>query len=387
MTTCNGIFLKTEQKERLFEQAKQHIHSFQQRADTYDETGNFPFENFEDLRKQQWLSFTVPKEYGGEGATLSEFVLVQETIAQGDAATALCLGWHNGTLMQLRDTRKWRQETFADFCHQVSYKQILVNSAATEPNSGSPARGGKPQTTATYNNGKWYINGTKSFVSLAPALDYAIVTATIEETGEVGEFLLSLDQEGVYREETWNPMSMRATRSDHLILEGVTATDEAFVAKKGQQPNVPQGWLLHIPACYLGIAIAARNDAVQFAETYQPASLNTPIKDVEDVRRRIAEMDVELMKARHMMYHIAERWDEDEQIREQLAPELATVKTVATNAAVDVVDRAMRIVGAQGLLKSQPFQRYYRDVRAGLHNPPGDDLTYRQLAKRAFGEV
>ncbi|MEH7747496.1 acyl-CoA dehydrogenase, partial [Neobacillus drentensis] len=44
-------------------------------------------------------------------------------------------------------------------------------------------------------------------------------------------------------------------------------------------------------------------------------------------------------------------------------------------------DLAMRIVGAKSLSLNNPLQRYYRDVRAGLHNPPMDDMTLQLLAK------
>ncbi|MCG3056619.1 hypothetical protein KZ287_31110 [Escherichia coli] len=44
----------------------------------------------------------------------------------------------------------------------------------------------------------------------------------------------------------------------------------------------------------------------------------------------------------------------------------------------------MRIVGARSLQRQNPLQRYYRDVRAGLHNPPMDDMTLINLAKQAF---
>ncbi len=44
----------------------------------------------------------------------------------------------------------------------------------------------------------------------------------------------------------------------------------------------------------------------------------------------------------------------------------------------------MRIVGAKSLQRSNPLQRYYRDVRAGLHNPPMDDMTIKKLALSAI---
>ena len=57
-----------------------------------------------------------------------------------------------------------------------------------------------------------------------------------------------------------------------------------------------------------------------------------------------------------------------------------------TNIAIDVVDKAMRVVGAKSLLLTNPLQRYYRNVRAGLHNPPMDDMTILKLATAAIDQ-
>jgi alkylation response protein AidB-like acyl-CoA dehydrogenase len=63
---------------------------------------------------------------------------------------------------------------------------------------------------------------------------------------------------------------------------------------------------------------------------------------------------------------------------------VGAAKYVVTNHAIEVVDRAMRLVGAASLSLSSPLQRYYRDVRAGLHNPPMDDATITLLGKQAL---
>lgn len=67
-----------------------------------------------------------------------------------------------------------------------------------------------------------------------------------------------------------------------------------------------------------------------------------------------------------------------------MGPELAAVKHSVTNSSLKVVDLAMRVVGAGSLSIKNPLQRYYRDVRAGLHNPPMDDMTIKLLAKNAI---
>ena len=60
---------------------------------------------------------------------------------------------------------------------------------------------------------------------------------------------------------------------------------------------------------------------------------------------------------------------------------------MVTNNAIRVVDRAMRIAGIAGLSRDLPLERYYRDVRAGLSNPPMDDSVLSALADTALRDA
>ncbi|MFC0238125.1 acyl-CoA dehydrogenase family protein [Fictibacillus phosphorivorans] len=377
-------YIQTKKQQEWFDKIDALAGGFAKRADTYDQKSEFPFENIKELKEAGYLSLTIPTEFGGEGLSLYEFVLLQEKIATGDAATALCLGWHLGCFLELAEERTWDDAIFKMLCEKVVHDRVLVNRAATEPATGSPTRGGLPQTTAFQSDDKWIINGRKTFTSMAPALDYAIVSAQVGDTGKKGNFMISMKSEGVSIEETWDTVAMRGTRSDDLIMKDVKVENNALVEQERGKSELPKAWLLHIPACYIGVAVAARNEAVHFAKTYKPNSLRGPIGEVPEVQRKVGEMELELFHARELLYSVALRWVNEPHRRMQMGPELMAVKHVVTNAAAKVVDLAMRIVGARSLAMSNPLQRHYRDVRAGLHNPPMDDMVISTLAKRAL---
>ncbi len=378
-------FIRTERQEQLFNQVAELADEFQSRSSTYDEEASFPVENIEALKKAGYTSLTVPSKYGGEDISLYELVLLQERLAQGDGSTALSIGWHLGIMMDIWEKQDWTTDKIAWIAKEVQ-NGALINRAVTEPKTGSPTRGGKPETLAKKVNDKWCITGRKTYTTMAPVLDYFIIIASIEGSDQLGEFVIDRDLSGVYIEETWDMISMRGTGSHDLVLDQVLVTEDNLVnvITPGGK-TLPSGWLLHIPACYLGIAMAARNYALNFANEYSPNSIKGTIKELPNVQRLVGEIEVELMKARHLMYAVARKWDEMDQSGQAfLASELAAVKYVATNTAIAVVDKAMRIVGAASLQRKNPLQRYYRDVRAGLHNPPMDDMTISNLAKNAF---
>ncbi|WP_379971222.1 acyl-CoA dehydrogenase family protein [Ectobacillus sp. sgz5001026] len=375
------LFVTTETQHRIIQQIEQLLPKFAEREYTLDELGSFPFQNIEDLKHIGYTMQTVPTEFGGGGISLYDFLLFQEKIAEGDGATALSIGWHMAIVLELAETRAWDKKIFSWMCENIN-KGALLNRAASERATGSPARGGKPTTTAYKQDDAWIINGRKTFTSMSPVLDYFIVTATIADTDEVGGFLIPRGTSGFSIEETWDSVAMRGTASHDIVLDEVKVPLAYLVEIKGK--SKVNGSLLHIPACYLGIAKAAFDYAVTFAKTHQNNSIPEPIATLPNVTRLIGEMEVELMQARHFMYSVAQQYDRG--YRQEIKGELAAVKYVATNAAIVVVDKAMRIVGARSLSAKNPLHRYYLNVRAGLHNPPMDDITISLLAKLATEE-
>ena len=378
--------MSSEQKERLTAIGKL-ADSFASEAHRVDAEHDFAFEHIEALRKLNYFSYTVPREFGGEGVTLYEFVMLQERLAQGDAAIALGVGWHLSVMFELNLNKPWSEAALAALNEQVVKQQILVNRAATEKASGSPTRGGKPQTTALQcTDGSYVLNGRKTFTTLSPVLDYFLVTAGLDE--DTVEFMIPRTADGLRIEQTWNMLGMRGTASHDLVMEEVLLPASALMQvfpKKKAQLAAPH--LLHIPACYLGIALAARKEAIKFAYSYQPNSLSTSIIHVPHIVQQLGQIELELQTARHFMYSVAARWDQQVLPPEQLSIELNAVKVTAIQTALSVVDKAMRIVGAHSLALDHPLQRMYRDVRFGLHNPPMEDAVLSMLGRLAIKDI
>ncbi|WP_054950804.1 acyl-CoA dehydrogenase family protein [Numidum massiliense] len=387
-------FTRTEEERARLSLVRDLSRQFAQTAAKHDRERSFPHEHITALRRAGYVAWTTPKAYGGKEISLYEMLLHQEQLARGDGSTGLAIGWHVGIMLNLRESGFFPQDIFAEVCRSVVAEGALINSCASEPATGSPSRGGKPQTTATRVAGGYRISGRKTFSTLSPELSWILVPATIEsdvlgdpQNGKVGDFLLRGDDIEVV--ETWRALGMRATGSHDIVMNDVFVPEKYLIdtraaSERSRRNADGGGWMLHIPACYLGVALNARDIAVDYAAHYQPNSLTHPIAEVPHVEAKIGEMELQLLTARTFMYDVARRWDEaSPQERLSLQPQLAAVKTHATNVALEVVDLAMRIVGARSLSDDFGMERLYRDVRAGLHNPPMDDVTYKLLAKAA----
>jgi len=190
---------------------------------------------------------------------------------------------------------------------------------------------------------------------------------------------------GVRVEDTWDNASMRASGSNDVDFNDVIVPD-AFRLPAPSGPPKPQAssWSLIGSAVYLGIAQAARDFAVQFAKERVPSGLGKPIAELETVQHRIAMLDILLLQSRSVLYSTAEVWQEYPHLRDAISWQFAAAKYTVTNHAIQITDGALRVVGSAGLQKKYPLERYFRDARAGLGNPPMDDVALTSIGKHAL---
>ncbi|UHA75973.1 acyl-CoA/acyl-ACP dehydrogenase [Paenibacillus sp. 481] len=359
-------------------------------AKALDEQHGLPLHHVEALREMGYPSWTVPTAYGGQGMPLPTWLAAQERLARANPAVALGMGWHGGIVYDLALKQLWPETAMAHVCQRIVRDGALINRAAMEVGGGSPSRGGKPRTTAQrLPEGGYRITGRKTFTTFAPMLEWFIVTASIEGTEEVAEFLVPHHAERVLVEWTWDMIGMRGTASHDIVLEGAMVSEEAKLYTYSQEDyRKPNPYLLHIPACYLGIGGAAQEEAIKFALSYAPPSLNGSVIHAPHVQQLLGEIELELTVARHLLYRVAEEWEANGlDMPSSKFADIAAVKTHVVQAALSTVDKAMRIVGAHGLRMDHPLQMMYRDVRFGLHNPPMENTAISMLAQRSIEYV
>ena len=107
------------------------------RAAGYDESGEFPYENFRGLAQLGILGLGIDEEYGGSGGTTRQMVVAVEEIARGCAATATILGAHLSLCTQYIDMFGAEGQK-REFIPPLVSGEKVGAFALTEP--GAPAR-------------------------------------------------------------------------------------------------------------------------------------------------------------------------------------------------------------------------------------------------------
>jgi alkylation response protein AidB-like acyl-CoA dehydrogenase len=328
----------------------------------------------------------VPADAGGLGATMAEAAEALLAVGAVDGSTAL------GFAMQVHVIGALRDGEAPDDVRERVFRAIvadgaLVNNAATEEGGGSPARGAVPGTQARQDaDGTWRLTGEKTWTTWLPNLRLAFVTARLDATGppQVGRFLVDLTGPGVERREGFEALGMRGTASGRLHLDGAPGT--LVAARRIGEPDghgaTSLSWFgIAVAASYLGVGEGARTDVARWALARRPGDGSTAVAEVPSVRLRLGRLDAVLRAARIVVLAAARRWDEDRD-----PTDIALAKVVATRAAVEATDEALRIAGGPGFLSGR-LERAFRDARAGLVNPPLEDVALMGFATQLLDGV
>lgn len=382
-------FPKTDRQARLIALAESVAAPIASRAAGVDAANDFPWENFRDLHRAGYLSLTIPERLGGHGANVLEYALAQERIAHACGSTGLASAMHLSLLGRIAELDHWPAGIYEGICRDVIEHGALINAVNSEPSLGSPSRGGLPSTTAERTPTGWRINGRKSWASLAPALGYIYSLATVidDEAPRRGNFLIPASSPGVRVEPTWDNLGMRATASHDIVFDQVEVGEDALLPAEGPGGSGESVVWHLVPgaAVYLGIAQAARDEAVGFARSRRPNGMAGPIAELQTVQHKVAEMDLLLLQARTLLYATAEQWVIAPETRPEIGWHLIAAKYTVTNTALRVTDLALRVAGSAGLASTSPLQRFFRDARTALGHPPMEDAVLTTIGKTALG--
>ncbi len=354
----------------------------------YDETGEFPFANFEALHEAGLLGLVTGIQHGGLGGGLTEALAVVSAIARGEPSTALVLSMHYNQHYAIRASGKWPKH-LVDRVTKASREGVaLINAAQVEPRVGSPSHGTPPETVARKVGNEWRITGHKTYATGIPLLRWVSVLAiTDEPEPRLGSFLVPTSADGIRVEKTWNATGMRATNSDDLILDDVAIPLEDVLdmapASEGIKRDERLGaWYFSlVPAIYDGAARGARDWLIDFTSKRAPASLGAPLSTVPRIQDGIGQIEVWLTVNQRLLRSIAEDFDAGR----PFGQDAAAVKHIVMENAIAATTLALELGGNPGISRDNPLERHHRDALSGKAHAPQNNLIRTMLAKAALG--
>ncbi|MDA8118428.1 MAG: acyl-CoA dehydrogenase family protein [Actinomycetota bacterium] len=291
----------------------------------------------------------------------TELCLLREAIASVDthAETALALQGLGGYPILQAGTDEIRKR----WMPAIAAGKAVAAFALSEPGAGSDAAA--IEARAVRDGEGWRLYGEKSWISNAPEADvYSIFVKTAPEAGSrgVSAFALPGDRPGVSGEH----IDLLAPHPiGRLVLDGVHVGPEDLLGEENKGFRVAMRTLNlfrpSVGAFAVGMARSALDAAVMHGESR--VAFGAALAEQQSVSHLLAEMATRLEAARLLVYAAASAYDQrDEQ--EKQARLSAMAKYFATETAQFVIDGALQIHGARGLVNGGLLEHLYREVRA-----------------------
>jgi alkylation response protein AidB-like acyl-CoA dehydrogenase len=134
-----------------------------------------------------------------------------------------------------------------------------------------------------------------------------------------------------------------------------------------------------VGAFAVGMAQAALEAAIAHAE--QRHAFGGPLRDLQAVSHKLAEMATAVHGARLLVYDAARAFDTG---AEPLTIRASMAKLAATEMAQHVIDDAVQIHGARALERGHLLERLYRDVRAPRIYEGASEVQRTIIARRLY---
>jgi acyl-CoA dehydrogenase len=312
------------------------------------------------LGRAGWLRYAVPRSYGGalDALDVRSLCVVRETLAyrSGLAEFAFAMQGLGAGPITLYGTEALKQR----YLPAVASGAGIAAFAISEADAGSDLAA--MTTTARRDGDAVVIDGAKTWISNAGIAAHYVVFCRWPEGGERGFVAVVVDAgtPGL----TVGPMIdvMAPHPLGTLTFSGCRVPAGQIVGEPGKGLRVALGTLdvfrTSVGAAALGLARRAFDEAV--AHVRARVAFGKPLAEFQLTQARIADMATAIDAAALLVYRAA--WT-----RDQGAPvtrEAAMAKLAATESAQQVIDQAVQLLGARGVVRGAPVERLYREIRA-----------------------
>ncbi len=336
-------------------------------AVTVDAQSRFPGEAFDALRAQRLLGILVPRDLGGEDASVSQVADVCFRLAQNCAATGMIYAMHQVKVACLVRHRH-ASSAIAGVLQRLCTEQLLLASSTTEGQAGGNVR--SSEAAVAQRGGRIELERQATVISYGESADGIVTTARRSADAASSDQVLIVflkDDYTLTRIQSWQTLGMRGTCSEGYVLRASGSTEQIVpepYASIHARTMVPFAHLLW-GSVWAGVASAAAQRAQSFVRT--AARKNDGA--LPPGAPRLAEVLAMLKTLSGILNDTLRRYQavmDDPKALDSVdfQSQITLTKVQASELAVSIVLAALRVCGLSGYRCDSPFsvERHLRDV-------------------------
>jgi acyl-CoA dehydrogenase family protein 9 len=356
-----------------------------------EEKGMVPSELLEKLGRNDFFGLTIPRQYGGVGLSLRQYLhivesLVSKNMSLGILALAhLSIGIKGIVLFGNAEQKR-------KYLVPAASGEMIFSYALTEPQTGSDAQ--NIETVATLSeDGKHYIlNGTKTYITNANYAGGLTVFAQLDPArpGFMGAFIVETAWEGVQIGKDMPKMGLKASSTASIKFTDVKVPKENLLGQPGDGFKIAMV-ILNYGRLALGAASAGmmRQSLQDMRKrSADRTQFGVPINTFELIQEKMVKAKVYGYVSSAITTLTAGMLENNPTAL--VAMESSHCKLFGTTRAWDTIYDALQVAGGSGYLTTQPYEKRMRDFRVTtifegtteIHSIYPAMLVIRTLSKR-----
>jgi alkylation response protein AidB-like acyl-CoA dehydrogenase len=322
----------------------------------------FPADVFEELGALDVMGVPIAEEYGGLGGDQLMYALVTEELGRVSGGIGLSYAAHvslGSKPIELFGTDEQKER----WLRPLAAGEAIGAWALTEPGSGSDAS--DMDTTAEREDDEWVLNGTKQFITNANVAGSILVKA-VTDPGDgydgISTFIVDPDEDdGFHVETVWDKMGLNCSPTCEIRFDDCRLPADRLLGEVGegwtQTMKTLDGGRISIAALSVGLAQGAYDAAHEYARERE--QFGQPISKFDAIRDTLVDMYRKTERARLLTHKAAVRYDAGDRV----TTESSLAKLDASEAAREVAEDAVQVLGGYGYTEDFAPQRFYRDAK------------------------
>ena len=320
------------------------------------EDGHFPREVAKELGALGLLGMHL-EGYGCAGTNAVSYGVACRELEAGDSGLRSFVSVQ-GSLAMFPIHAYGSEEQKQEWLPRMAAGEAIGCFGLTEADAGSDPSG--MRTRARRDGSDWILDGSKMWITNGGIADVAVVWARCDDE-RVRGFLVPKGTPGFSANDVKRKLSLRASVTSELVLEGVRLPDSAVL------PGVAsmRGPLSCLNEARFGIlwgvtGAARRCLEVALDHAGTRVQFDRPIAGFQLTQRKLVEMAISIQKASLLALHLGRRKDAG-----TLTPaQISVGKLNNVRDALEVAREARSILGASGITLEYPVIRHMANLES-----------------------
>ena len=195
--------------------------------------GRFPKQLVPEMAELGFFGANLPEEFGCAGLNNVAYGLIMQELERGDSGVR-SFASVQGALVMYPIYAFGSDEQKKKWLPRMAKGEVIGCFGLTEPDFGSNPAG--MITTARETRDGWVLNGAKMWITNGSTAHLAVIWAKTGDTKDakgIRGFLVPTDAKGFSAKDQKGKLSLRASDTSELVLEGVAVPKDAVLPKSG----------------------------------------------------------------------------------------------------------------------------------------------------------